>query len=60
MPLLTAANVKNSHMLTGKHFIFLEKCPRLNLKVFQYQIWTLLKRSYQVTQICSKFGLQLC
>ena len=40
MILLTAAIVKNSHMLAEIHFIFLKQCPGLNLKVIQYQIWT--------------------
>ena len=38
MPLLTAVIVKNSHL------IFLKKHPRPNLKGFQYQILTLVKR----------------
>ena len=43
--LLTAFIFKKSHILVGIYFIFLEKGPRPNLKGFQYQIWTLVKRS---------------
>ena len=35
MSLLTALIVKNSHVLAGTYIIFLRKCPRPNLKVFQ-------------------------
>ena len=48
MSLLTAFIVKNSHILSGIDFIFLKKSPRPNLKGFQYQIWTLVKRSGKV------------
>ena len=44
MSLLTAFIVKNSHILTGIYAIFLKKGPRPNLRGFQYQIWTLVKR----------------
>ena len=44
MSLLTALIVKNSHALAGIYFIFPERCPRPNLKGFQYQIWALGKR----------------
>ena len=43
--LLTALIVKNSHILAEIYLIFLVKCPRLNLKSFQYQIWISVKRS---------------
>ena len=42
---LTTPNIKNSDNLAGKHFIFLKKHSRPNLKVFQYQIWTSVKSS---------------
>ena len=45
MSLLTAFIVRNSDILAGIYFIFLRKGPRPNLKSFQYQIWTLVKRS---------------
>ena len=45
MYLLTAFIVKNSHIFAGVYFIFLKKGPRPNLKGFQCQIWTLVKRS---------------
>ena len=45
MTLLTALVVKNSHIQAGIYFIFLNKCPKTNLKVFQYQISTTVKRS---------------
>ena len=38
MSLLTALIVENSPRLN------LKKCPRLNLKGFEYQIWTSVKR----------------
>ena len=41
MSLLTAFD---SYILAGIIFIFLKKGPRPNLKGFQYQIWTLVKR----------------
>ena len=43
MSLLIAANVKNIHRLAAMHFIFLKRCLRPNLKVFQYKIWTSVK-----------------
>ena len=52
MSLLTAFIVKNSYILAGIFFIFLKKGPRPNLKGFQYQIWTLVKRSEK--QLSSK------
>ena len=42
---LTAVIVKNSHILDGIYFVFLKKRPRPNLKGFQIQIWTSVKRS---------------
>ena len=47
MSLLTAPIVKNSPILAGIYFIFLEQHPRLNLRVFPYQDW---KSRYQVRQ----------
>ena len=43
--LLTALILKNCHILAGVHCIFIKQCPRSNLKGFQYQIWTPVKRS---------------
>ena len=46
MPLLIALIVNNSHIFVGIDFIFLKKNRlRPNLKGFQYQIWTAVKRS---------------
>ena len=45
MSLLTASIVKNSPILAGIYFIFLKKHRMLNLKGFQYQIWTSVNRS---------------
>ena len=53
MSLLTAPVVKNRHILARIYFIFLKSHPRLNLKGFQYKIWTSVKRLesfYQVRQ----------
>ena len=44
MSLLTALIVKNSHVLAGLYYIFLEKRPKPNLKGFQYQFCTSVKR----------------
>ena len=52
IPLLTAFVVKNSHILAGIYFIFLKNGPIPNLQGFQYQIWTLVKRSQK--QLSSK------
>ena len=40
----TAPGFKNSYILTGIYFIFQKKRPEPNLKVFQYQIWTSVKK----------------
>ena len=45
MSLLTAPIFQNSHILAVIYFIFLTKRPGPNLKGFQYQTWTLVKRS---------------
>ena len=45
MSLLTALIAKKSHVLAGIYFFFLKKRLRPNLKSFQYQIWTSVKRS---------------
>ena len=37
---ITTTSVKDSHILTEKHFIFLKKHSRPNLKVVLYQTWT--------------------
>ena len=59
MSLLTALIVKNSLILAGIYLIFLKARPRRNLKDFQYQIWTSVKKdresSYQVRQILALF-----
>ena len=71
MSLLTALIVKNSHILAGIYVIFLKRRPRPNLKGFQYQLWTLEKRSKKwlsnkttvsaFLQIsCSNLRLKLC
>ena len=44
MSLLTTSIVKNSRILDGIYFIFLNKRLRPNLKGIQYQIWTSMKR----------------
>ena len=44
IPLLTTLIVKNSLILAGIFFVFLQKRVRLSLKGFQYQIWTSVKR----------------
>ena len=65
--LLTALIFENSHIVAGVYFIFLKKHPRPNLKSFQHQIWTSVKRlgnSYQVRHIlaifCKFIALILC
>ena len=45
MSLLTDLIVKSSHILAEIFFTFLNKSLRPNLKSFQYQIWTSVKRS---------------
>ena len=45
MSISTALVVKNSHILAGIYFIFLKRHARPNLKGFQYQISTSVKRS---------------
>ena len=42
--LLTVLDVKNSHILFRIYTIFLKKRPTPNLKGFQYQVWTSVKR----------------
>ena len=39
LQLLATPNVKNSHILAEKYFIFLKKCPTPNLQVFEHKIW---------------------
>ena len=56
--LLPAPLVKKSHILAEIYFIFQKKRPRLDLKGFEDQIWTLKndqKNSYQVRQILAIF-----
>ena len=45
MSLVTIPIVKNSHILAGIYFIYLKERHRPNSKVWQYQIWTSVKRS---------------
>ena len=45
MSLLAALIFKNFHNLAVIYYIFLKKPPRPNLKGFQYQMWTSVKRS---------------
>ena len=45
MCLLRAPIDKNSHILAGIYFIFLNKRPRSNLKDFQDQICAYVKKS---------------
>ena len=56
MPLLLAPIVKNCEMLVGIYFIFLKEHPRPNLKDFQQQIWTSLKRSEKELSGMTKFS----
>ena len=73
MFLLTAPVIINSHILSGIYFIFLRKCPGRKVKVFQYHIWTSVKRSEKKKKLssktsfstplqlsCSNSGLKLC
>ena len=60
MSLLTVVILKNSHTLAGNILhLSLKNNPSPNLKGFQYQIWTSVKRSgkysYQVRQILVLF-----
>ena len=54
MSLLTALIVKN--ILAGIDFTFLKKCPKPNLKVFQYQIWTSVDQSAKKTKNITIFS----
>ena len=56
---LATPNIKNSDNLAGKHFIFLKKHSRPNLKVFQYQIWTSVKSSEKQFSSKTKFNMIL-
>ena len=51
MRLLRAPIAKNTHLLAGIYFIFLEKCPIPNMEGFQDQIWTSVKRSESNSQV---------
>ena len=42
---LAALIVENSQSLAEIYFMFLKKHPKLNLKSFQSQIWTSIKKS---------------
>ena len=48
-------NVWNSHFLVGVYFIFLKKRRYANLKVFQFGIYTSMKRSEKESSIRTKF-----
>ena len=48
--------VKNSHILAGNYFTFLNKCPEPNLKVFPYRIGTSVKRSEKYLSSETKFS----
>ena len=56
MSLLKAPIVKNSHILAAIYCIFLKKRPGPNLKVFQYRIWTSMKRSEKKLSSKRKFN----
>ena len=60
--LLTASIVKNSEILAEIYFDFLKKRPVPNLKVFQHQILTSVKRLEKCLSIKVKFStfLELC
>ena len=71
MSLLAAPIIKNSHIYAWIYIIYLKKPSRPNLKGFQYQAWSSVKRSEKYLsnktnfsiflQInCSKFSLKLC
>ena len=57
MFLLTIPIVKDGHVLPRIDFIFLRERFRTNLEIFQYQIWTLTKRSQKQLSSNSKFQL---
>ena len=44
MSLLTVSIFKNSHILAEIYYIFLKKYSRPNLKGFQYQTWTSVRK----------------
>ena len=71
MSLLTALIFKKFNVLAEFYFIFPKEHPRLNLKSFQCQIWTSVKRSWEYLSSktnlstflhfsCSEFRLKLC
>ena len=71
MSLLAALIFKNSYILAATYFIFLKNWPIPNLKGFQYQIGTSVKRSGKqlssktnlsafLRVICSNIRLKLC
>ena len=59
LSLVTTSFVKKSQFLTGIYFISLRKHRILNLKGFQYQIWSSVKRSgkYLLSQILALFWI---
>ena len=56
MSLLTASFIKSSHILARIYIIFLDKRPERNFKVFQYQIWTYMKRLEEYLSRKTNFG----
>ena len=48
MFLSTALINKRGHTLAGRYSIFPRKRPRPNLKVFEYQIWSSVKKIGEV------------
>ena len=56
MSLLTASFIKKSHILARIYIIFLDKSPERNFKVFQYQIWTSMKRLEEYLSRKTNFG----
>ena len=59
MTLLTAPILKSSHIMAGNRIYFSKKRPKTNLKVFQYQISTSVKRLEKQLQIKANVALFL-
>ena len=56
MSLLPVKFFKNSYILARIYFIFLKKRPKTNLKCFQYQIPTSVKRLEKQFKSKASFG----
>ena len=56
MPWLTVPIVEKCHILPGIYFIILKERSRRSSKVFQYQIWTLKKRSKKILSCKTNFS----